>query len=242
MPSSLVNGKRRATSAIRPEFAHNRWTHPDQSVMHIPALPTSAWRSHADRRVSVRLSRGFPHRWQSWPRPPPGSGEVVFLCIASACVNFGFCREECTTSSDWSRAVVFDLARYGRRQSRMSVPGFDSMAGGTVFPSLYSAGCRVWPEAAAPSRRPHKSWRQLGSAGPAWTRRPGRRHRQRCGPASGPEDPRICSGRSLGFGLRAVRLPQLRTHSPHGAVDRRRPRLLIRFWSGKSASSASCLS
>jgi hypothetical protein len=50
------------------------------------------------------------------------------------------------------------------------------------------------------------------------------------GPLPAADNPRICSGKSLVPGLRAVPLPQLRTHSPGGAVDRRRPRLLTRFW------------
>jgi hypothetical protein len=39
------------------------------------------------RCLSARLSKGFPHRWQCG-NGRPDSGEVVFLCIANARVNF----------------------------------------------------------------------------------------------------------------------------------------------------------
>src|SRR5579859_4746883 len=42
------------------------------------------------------------------------------------------------------------------------------------------------------------------------------------------KNPHICSGRRIVPGLCAVPLPQLRTHSPRGAVVRRRPRPLTR--------------
>ena len=44
------------------------------------------------------------------------------------------------------------------------------------------------------------------------------------------DNPHICSGKSLVSGLVRGAAAQLRTHSPGGAVDRRCPRLLTRFW------------
>ncbi len=45
------------------------------------------------------------------------------------------CRDECTTDPAAGREpVVFDLARYGQGQSRMSVPSCDSMTHGNDLP------------------------------------------------------------------------------------------------------------
>lgn len=58
----------------------------------------------------------------------PDNDEVVLIFIASARVNFRFCREECTTDAAADREpVVFSLGSYGQRGYECQFSGCDSM-------------------------------------------------------------------------------------------------------------------
>jgi hypothetical protein len=171
-------------------------------------------------RLGARLLRAL----RTVGNPDQGgadNGKVVFLCIASARVNFRFCREECTTDPAADReSVVFDLARYGQRQSRMSVPGprFDD-AGKRPALRFIQLGRRVCPEAASLPRRPLESRHQLGGApgprdrGGPW-RRPGG---SEGGPAPGRWQSAHLFGKIPSFGGARSAAAQLRTHSPAGS-------------------------
>ena len=78
-----------------------------QTTLFGAALAASR-RGRADRRVGAQLSRasrtlGNPSHGQ------PDSDEVVFIFIASARVNFRFCRDDtnnCASRKAWTRAAV----------------------------------------------------------------------------------------------------------------------------------------
>jgi hypothetical protein len=140
-------------------------------------------------------------------------------------VCYGGDRDECTTDPAADREpVVFDLARYGQRQSRMSVPGLRFDTHGTGL-SLALFG---WGVAFDLKQRRHHA--ALTSHGISSAARRARTNAEARGgsPAAAmagllpaADNPRICSGKSLGSGAAHSAAAQLRTHSPGGAVDRR---------------------
>jgi len=145
------------------------------------------------------------------------------IFVAAQTRNVRSCREECTTNpADDRGPVVFDLARYGQRQSRMSVPGCDSMTHGNGLSlALFSWGAAfdLKRRPATPPSRVTASARR--HAGCARTRRPvWRLRRQRGWACSRLLTIRASVRAILVSELRTVPLPQLRTHSPDGAVDR----------------------
>ncbi len=121
------------------------------------------------------------------------------------------CREECTTDPAAGREpVVFDLARYGQRQSRMPVPSCDSMTHGNDLPSLLLS----WGVAFDLKRRRRLAALTSHGISPAARRARANAGARGGGPAAAmvgslpaAENPHVCSGKSVVSGLCACRCP-----------------------------------